>query len=158
MAVNWDAIGAVGEIVGAGAVVVSLVYLAMQIRTQNNETRFGAMHDISVGYRDTLATVADGEMATIIDKAIDSYDSLSRVEVLRLIAGVGRIFRVWEEAYLLYESGRLNDRTWEPMVRQFNGYLDVEPFRRVWELRKRYYDESFAKYVDSLSREPYLFE
>lgn len=32
---NWDAIGAVGEIVGALAVVISLVYLASQIRIQN---------------------------------------------------------------------------------------------------------------------------
>ena len=29
---NWDAIGAVGEIVGASAVVLSLAYLAVQIR------------------------------------------------------------------------------------------------------------------------------
>jgi hypothetical protein len=30
--VNWDAIGAVGEILGAFAVFVSLVYLAVQVR------------------------------------------------------------------------------------------------------------------------------
>ena len=29
---NWDAIGAVGEIVGALAVVVTLIYLAVQTR------------------------------------------------------------------------------------------------------------------------------
>lgn len=33
---NWDAIGAFGEIAGAIAVVVSLVYLASQIRHSNN--------------------------------------------------------------------------------------------------------------------------
>jgi hypothetical protein len=32
---NWEAIGAVGEIAGALAVVISLVYLASQIRTSN---------------------------------------------------------------------------------------------------------------------------
>ena len=32
---NWDAIGAVGEIIGAIAVVVSLMYLAVQIRTSS---------------------------------------------------------------------------------------------------------------------------
>ena len=32
---NWDAIGAVGEIIGAIAVVVSLMYLAIQIRTSS---------------------------------------------------------------------------------------------------------------------------
>ena len=32
---NWDAIGAVGEIIGPIAVVVSLMYLAVQIRTSS---------------------------------------------------------------------------------------------------------------------------
>lgn len=36
MELNWDAIGAVGEIIGAIAVVVSLVYLAVQIRTSSS--------------------------------------------------------------------------------------------------------------------------
>ena len=34
--VNWDALGALGEIVGAAAVVITLVYLAVQTR-QNTE-------------------------------------------------------------------------------------------------------------------------
>jgi hypothetical protein len=34
--VNWDALGALGEIVGAAAVVITLIYLAVQTR-QNTE-------------------------------------------------------------------------------------------------------------------------
>jgi hypothetical protein len=34
---NWDAIGAIGEIAGAVAVFGSLVYLAIQIKGQNIE-------------------------------------------------------------------------------------------------------------------------
>jgi hypothetical protein len=33
---NWDAIGAIGEVLGAIAVVVTLIYLGVQIR-QNTE-------------------------------------------------------------------------------------------------------------------------
>jgi hypothetical protein len=29
---DWDAIGAVGEIIGATAVFITLIYLAMQVR------------------------------------------------------------------------------------------------------------------------------
>ena len=36
---NWDAIGAIGEIVGATAVVVSLIYLARQMRMSNKLAR-----------------------------------------------------------------------------------------------------------------------
>jgi hypothetical protein len=35
---NWDAIGAVGEMVGALAVVVTLAYLALQIRASTKES------------------------------------------------------------------------------------------------------------------------
>ncbi len=31
---NWDAIGALGEILGASAVFASLIYLAIQIRAR----------------------------------------------------------------------------------------------------------------------------
>ena len=53
---NWDAIGALGEILGASAVFASLIYLAIQIRAQNRESRLGAMHEMSVGTRDHLHT------------------------------------------------------------------------------------------------------
>ena len=44
---NWDAIGAVGEILGAAAVVVSLVYLPTQIRIQNRESRFSTINNLT---------------------------------------------------------------------------------------------------------------
>ena len=37
---NWEALGAVGEIVGALAVVVTLAYLALQVRTARKTTCF----------------------------------------------------------------------------------------------------------------------
>lgn len=36
---NWDAVGAVGEIVGALAVVMALIYLAVQVRQSTNATQ-----------------------------------------------------------------------------------------------------------------------
>ena len=155
---NWEAIGAIGEIVGALAVFTSLIYLAFQIRNQNKESRISSMHDIAVGYREVLGTMADGVMPDIIDKAITDYDSLTQPENLRLIAGVGRIFRVWEEAFMLFEAGYLEKRMWETMLRQFNGYMGLRPFVEVWAIRKQYFDTEFQKLVDGLERVEYTFK
>ena len=38
---NWEAIGAVGEVLGAVAVVLTLIYLSLQIR-QNTKAMKGA--------------------------------------------------------------------------------------------------------------------
>ena len=40
---NWDAIGAIGEMIGAAAVVASLLYLALQTRANAREKR-GRIH------------------------------------------------------------------------------------------------------------------
>jgi len=40
---NWDAIGAIGEIIGASAVVVSLLYVATQIRASSREAKASAL-------------------------------------------------------------------------------------------------------------------
>ena len=52
---NWDAIGAVGETLGAVAVFVSLIYLASQIRAQNKEARIASGHEIIEAFRQSTA-------------------------------------------------------------------------------------------------------
>jgi hypothetical protein len=42
-AVNWEAISAIGQLVGAFAVVVSLIYLANEIRSNARATRLAGM-------------------------------------------------------------------------------------------------------------------
>ena len=153
---NWEAIGAIGEIFGAGAVVISLVYLALQIRTQNMESRLAAMHEISVGFRDSISTFTDPQMAELFTRVNSAEEPLTDTEMLQLIVGVQRIFRVWEEAYGQYLRGRLDPDIWEAMIRQYSSYLAAPAFQRVWELRRKYYNRDFCKFVHELPRTEYV--
>ncbi len=71
---NWDAAGAVGEIVGAGAVVATLVFLAIQIREGQRAQRES----------NTLARSAAA------DKAFDQFSGFRR-----LVAGDPEVTRIW---------------------------------------------------------------
>ena len=147
---NWDAIGAIGEIVGALAVVVSLVYLGVQIRAQNRESSMLAMHQISQGFRESIGEFANLESADIYVRGNEDYDSLSDTERFVLIAGLQRILRVWEEAYHQYQEGRLSDKIWKVMHAQYSALMSSESFSRVWKLRRDYYDPEFRCYVDGI--------
>jgi hypothetical protein len=149
---DWEAIGAIGEIIGAGAVVVSLLYLASQVRTQNKEARLAAMHQITVGYRDSLATFTDEGLTNLVMKANDDFESLTDGEAMRLISATQRILRVGEEAYIQYEEGRLEQRMWEPIAKQYAAYLSIPAFARVWEIRRQNYDTNFSQFMDDLER------
>ena len=51
---NWEAAGAIGEIVGAAAVVLTLAYLALQIRQSNKAARIAARLETTRQYADFL--------------------------------------------------------------------------------------------------------
>ncbi|MCZ6774149.1 MAG: hypothetical protein O7G83_19505 [Proteobacteria bacterium] len=155
---NWDAVGAVGEFVGAAAVVISLVYLAVQIRAQNREARLAAMHEITVGFRDSIATIAaDAELAKLMATANDKFDALSDTEILRLLAGIQRMLRVWEEAFIQHQEARLDARIWKTMVRQYASFLSLPTISHIWDLRREFYDDEFRAFVDELQRTEYKF-
>ena len=55
---DWEAVGAVAEVIGAMGVIFSLLYLAMQIRTQNVQSRLAARHEIASGLRQASGVFA----------------------------------------------------------------------------------------------------
>lgn len=152
---NWVAIGAIGEFIGAFAVVISLVYLAVQIRAQNKESRIAAMHEIAVAYRESNIPFADSNLADILTRAHTNTDSLSEAEVVQLIVGVQGVFRVWEEAYYQHISGRLDANLWQAILREYTSYLSGPGFDFVWQLRKNYHNDEFRLFVDELPRTEY---
>jgi len=71
--VNWDAAGAIGEILGAVAVVATLYYLSRQIRQNsvslgraNDFAQASSIHESNALYVQIFAPVVqDAEMASI---------------------------------------------------------------------------------------------
>ena len=154
---NWDAIGAVAEALGALGVIISLVYLATQIRAQNRESRVAALHELSVGMRGSILNFTDGELARIFLRANDDYDSLEPSEQLQMIALVAEYLRVFEEAYIQHYEGRLDKRTWDSMARYLAMFMDGRCPKKIWELRGPYMDPEYQSFVNNLETSEFAF-
>ena len=64
---NWDAIGAVGQVLGSVAVFITLGYLAVQVRHANYELRRSISQDRGEAVRELLrARAMDAELAEIV--------------------------------------------------------------------------------------------
>lgn len=148
---DWSAIGAVGEMVGAVAVVVSLAYLARQIRAQNVEARIAGMHAVSEGFRDGIASLAAiPHVAEIWIKSMNDASALTDEELVQMFAVAQRNFRVWEEAHGLHKTGHLDERIWQGITGQYRSFLAHRGFRHVWEHRRQFYNDDFRAYVEAL--------
>ncbi len=155
---NWDALGAIGEFVGAIAVVISVLYLAWQVRGQVQESKLTAIHETSVGFREGIAaTFLDQQLSELFVKAKDGPDGLTEAERLQFVAFVQRNYRVWEDAFYQRRQKRLDDPHWHSMERQYSALLWWPGVKWVWSIRRDFYTPEFAEYVDALEPGPHPF-
>lgn len=81
---NWDAIGAVGEVLGALGVILTLGYLAVQIRVNtkamNNQSIHDAQEFVTVS---CLPLVEDAEVTEIYVRGMKSFEDLNEIEQVR---------------------------------------------------------------------------
>ncbi len=56
---NWDAVGAIGEIVGAAAVVATLLYLAIQVRNSTVQARASAYQATGIAFGQYFLSLDD---------------------------------------------------------------------------------------------------
>ena len=81
---NWDAIGAIAELLSAVAVFVTLVYLALQIRQNTRAVRSSAVDASINSVIDVRGLmIQDSEMADIFLRGNSDPDSLDRTENFR---------------------------------------------------------------------------
>jgi len=86
---NWEAIGAVGEILGAIGVIVTLAYLATQIKQNNRLLHNSISRDVNQGLALLNSRVADdAEFADLFIRGSEDIDSLTPTERQRFFAHV----------------------------------------------------------------------
>jgi hypothetical protein len=97
---NWEAIGAVGEVVGATGVIVTLGYLAAQVRQNTESVRAStleAMSEASASFQDQLAS--NPELARIFFAGTGDLASLTPEERLRFQFLMMAFFRRFENMH-----------------------------------------------------------
>ncbi len=81
---NWDAIGAIGEVVGGVAVIATLLYLAVQIRQNARSVRNAASLSVNEGLAEINRRVSnDPEFADLWLRGRKDYRGLTDVERMR---------------------------------------------------------------------------
>lgn len=105
---NWEAIGAIGEIVSAIAVFVSLIYLAVQIRQNTRQivnsidaTRLAAFErNIESGNRAREFFLTHPDLAELYRTGCTNYASLNKSEKLNFGLMVRNVFASMQGGYI----------------------------------------------------------
>jgi hypothetical protein len=146
---SLEDLGNIGEFVGAIAVVVSLIYLAVQIR-QNTRAVRSASHQTLVSSEQAIqASISDNrEVARIVVQANKDFDALDEEDRLRFLMLAGRLFSNFENIYYQYSRGLLDEDLWRPWSDSIPFFVQQPGFLRYWEIFRFGFAEPFRDLVD----------
>ncbi len=134
---NWDAVGSIAEVVGAVAVLITLIYLAVQTRNNVKVMRSRAIWDAQGSFVEVNEILGNGGVvANVIYKAITDPESLIDHETYQVHRFCRGWFQRMEAQFALYNAGILDDEVWELRRGYAQGMLDKSPFKDWWELDK----------------------
>lgn len=137
----------VAEIIGAAAVVTSVIYLAYQVRENSTALRGNAAQTrVAIGM-DWDSWLTNQGFAAVVVKANDDYGSLSPVEKLQFDQYVSSGLNLWEEAFDSRRSGMLEEEYWQAWDRSFRSRMREDSWQTVWRSNGASYNEEFGSHV-----------
>lgn len=102
---NWEAIGAAGEVGGAIAVVATLVYLASQVRHAKTELQGVRFEKVMADYRDWYRQISTPEAAAIWARGIRDFPSLGTEERVQFHGLAQQLITTYEQERAFLAEG-----------------------------------------------------
>ena len=147
---NWDAIGAVGEIVGALAVVVSLIFVVYSIN--RNSAMMQASNDNFL-FELQLARIRNllnsPGMASIYAKR-NRNEELTEEDHVRLMWDQMMEVGVWEIAFIRYRDGLFSSKQWDSWNNYFVDVFTKQFSAESWAEVRDWVPEDFRDHVDDI--------
>lgn len=152
---NWEALGAIGEIAGALGVIITLAYLAVQIRQNTRASRITAIQtasENSARFSELLAS--DPELGELLWRGLRDPESLSPAETRRFVATLNVFMRRESVAFYLHKAGAMPDELWEARLGSLTGLLNQPGTRLFLDLAGQSLPAEFREFVHELLCRP----
>ena len=148
---NWSAVAAVAESVGALAVVATLVYVSVQIRQNTRNARAATELEVSKRFSAISRRVLDDPDLQRIWDAVAAGEELSPEEYRHYLWLVDWFFHMAGGVFVQHRHGMLSHDTWEVWERGMWGLLQQAPVQEWWRNENAPLLPEFRRFVNDLA-------
>ncbi len=142
--------GAIGEILGAIAVVASLIYLAVQIRTSNRVAHQVEAQEITDQTLQFLNQIsASNEVTELWIRGCADDETLSTTELVRFRYLLFQLVAIWQRMHMLDETGNLVKGFWINNEKQRRHLMASPGFHSWFQEFKVNLDEKWRLFLES---------
>ncbi len=153
---NWDAVGAIGELLGAATVVVSVLYLARQVRWSNRESATtSGTNVLSEMNRLQEFVFSDPDGAKLLIK-LKSGGELSPEEQIKTHVLADRALNTWYSGQQAFLNGIMTPELFADVKDDARRFTSTYPFLRapMREILSHYDGASKLEIFEHLHEDP----
>jgi len=147
---SLDDLANMGQVIGAIAVVISLIYVALQIRQNTNAVRSATAQTVHEHFAKWYHLVAaDDELSQIVANGLRDYGSLSEQQRVRFIAAFMAFLSYSQNAFLKWREGLLASPLWLGWELVIMNLVCAPGGKTFWKDRAYMFGDEFRRYIEN---------
>ena len=145
---NWEALGATADIIASFCVVISVVYLSIQIRNQTMETKLAMGIELANQLNGVYANLSSSaELSELFYQGVNDFQSLTSGQKIQLSTYFSQMLRIAEGMFYQHREGRIDDATWSGLDRAMLDMCRYPGMKSWWLSRKHWFSDEFGAHV-----------
>ena len=147
---NWEAIGAVAELIGSITILATLIYLSIQTRSISKQSQAEARYNFVDASAEINMTIAQSkETASVWRRGLDSIESLDEDERMQFFMFMGQYANLWSVMHQLYKEKLVPETQWHIVRGDIASILKSDGGRYFWvHGGVTAFDKPFTEFVE----------
>jgi hypothetical protein len=142
-------LASIGSFVSGVAVLISLVYVAVQIRQAERNQRTLLQHGTSTRAVELVRHWSDPYIAEAYVKMLSGDQNLTAVEAFQLSIQFRTSLLSWQDSFLLQRASLIDSLQLESTLRTFRVLLAQPVLRALWTMSKATFSPEFVEHVET---------
>ena len=145
-------LASLGSLLSSVAVLVSLLFLGVQIRQANRNQRSLMQQGRSARNVDLLSRLTDPKLSELLLRVLRG-ETVTDGEYLVLYAYIASVFWSYEDCFLQFRSGTLDTKSWASDVATLKRLLKNPAYRAVWRAAREAMATEYKSFLDGIAAE-----
>ena len=151
MKLKLSKLASIAEIIGAFAVVFSLIYVGVQVNDSVSAVRSASANDANVAVQNWYLQIgSDPQTSKVFYDGLISKEPLPTYEEYQFLMMFHGAFLAFQNSYLIAAEGTIDVELLDALTGAIVLVKDLPGTRRYWRQRKSTFHSGFANYVDEL--------
>ncbi len=160
---SWEAINAVSQLVSSIAVVLSVLYLGIQVHRSTRVAKLATQDAAATALRDVTKPFMENaeleriwrvgleaELERIWRVGLEDLSALSAQDQARFFHATYQFLKAFETIHFHYVYGLMDRELWEGWRGLLRHYVAAPGIAHYWKLRPEVFSARFRKFVNAL--------